>query len=445
MAIIPQRSLFSWEIVDASPDIQRIVGVLESIPDEDLMLALETQRQGRRNRYPLRPLWNSFLTGILCGHPGPAALIAELKRNAELRQVCGFAPELGADAVPPDYVYSRLFTLLIKHLDKVGAIFDALVDRVAALLPDYGRHLALDSKALPTFAKTDANADQGFKTYEGLSEEGTPEKRIVSWFGYKLHLLVDSVYELPVAFHLTQASESDVNHLIPLIDELSEKHPIVHDRAEDITGDRGYDDGEDKRTLYEDHDILPIIPARDLHAQEDAGYRPLNPRLHDTIYINDHGDVACKINPFAAKPEQRFLSMQHVGYEADRRTHKFRCPAKAFGVDCHNRGACRCAVNPEDPEVWGRTLRIHLDLDRRVFMPVHATSRDFEKRYNRRTSVERVNSRIDNVYGFERRSIRGLKKMELRIGLSMIIMLASAAWWIEQGQVENIRRLLTAA
>jgi len=446
MAILHQRSLFSWEIFDASPAIQRLAGVLDSIADEDLMLALEAQRKGRRNRYPIRPLWNSFLAGVLCGHPGPAALIAELKRNAELRQVCGFAPELGADAVPPDYVYSRLFKRLIKHLGKVEAIFDGLVERIAALLPGYGRHLALDSKALPTFAQTDPDADKGTKTYEGLTEEGTPEKRLVSWFGYKLHLLVDSVHELPVAFHLTKASEGDIDHLVPLVEELSEKHPVVHDRAEDMACDRAYDDGEDKRILYEEHGILPIIPARNLHAGENGdGFRALDEHRHDTLYFNDHGEVVCKIDPFAARPEQRFAPMQFMGFEKDRGTLKFRCPAQAFGLECHNRGACRCAAASNDPDAWGRVVRVPLDRDRRIFLPVHAKTLGFEKRYNRRTAVERINSRIDNVYGFERRSIRGLKKMKLRMSLSMIILLASAAWWIEQGKAENTRRLLTAA
>jgi hypothetical protein len=37
------------------------------------------------------------------------------------------------------------------------------------------------------------------------------------------------------------------------------------------------------------------------------------------------------------------------------------------------------------------------------------------------TAVERVNSRIDQVYGFERHFIRGHKKMRLRMGLAIPI------------------------
>jgi len=443
MATLPQSSLFSWEIVDASPEIERIGGVLASIPDERLMRTLEARRGDRRDVYPIRAVWNSFLAGILCGHPGQASLIRELKRNGELREVCGFPPEKGEAAVPPDYVYSRLFVRLIDHLDRVDAIFDALVERVAAQLPDFGRQLAMDSKALPTHARTDSEADQGTKTYADWSEDGTPRERLVSWFGYKLHLLVDSTYELPVAAKVTSASEADSPHLMPMIEEVRERHPEVHARAEDLTCDRAYDDGEDKAALYDDYDILPVIDSRVIDRGRAGPWRPLNDNRHDTIYFNDLGEVVCKADPFAPG-DRKYAALQFAGFERDRGTLKFRCPAAAFGIECKNRNACRCPSAVRDGQ-WGRTVRIPLSRDRRVFMPVHRQSRDFEARYKRRGAVERVNSRIDCVYGFERRSIRGLNKMKLRMGLSLIVMLATANWWVERGRLDNMRRLLTPA
>jgi len=59
--------------------------------------------------------------------------------------------------------------------------------------------------------------------------------------------------------------------------------------------------------------------------------------------------------------------------------------------------------------------------------------------------VERVNSRIDQVYGFEHHFIRGEKKMKYRVGLAMPVMLATAVSWIEAGRVERARSLLRVA
>lgn len=54
MAIIHQPGLFSGEQVDAASDTDRLRRVLEALPDEALMLALEVERKGRRDDYPLR-------------------------------------------------------------------------------------------------------------------------------------------------------------------------------------------------------------------------------------------------------------------------------------------------------------------------------------------------------------------------------------------------------
>ena len=42
-----------------------------------------------------------------------------------------------------------------------------------------------------------------------------------------------------------------------------------------------------------------------------------------------------------------------------------------------------------------------MEEDRRVFTPLARSSYKWEREYDRRTAVERVNSRIDVVFGFE--------------------------------------------
>ena len=92
MATIPQPSLFSWQQIDAASDLDRLRLVLSALPDEELVRFLEKQRGKGRDDYPIRPTWNALIAGIVFQHPTAAALIRELWRNAELRQVCGFAP-----------------------------------------------------------------------------------------------------------------------------------------------------------------------------------------------------------------------------------------------------------------------------------------------------------------------------------------------------------------
>jgi hypothetical protein len=65
--------------------------------------------------------------------------------------------------------------------------------------------------------------------------------------------------------------------------------------------------------------------------------------------------------------------------------------------------------------------------------------------YKNRTAVERVNSRLDVSFGFERHFIRGQSKMRLRMGLALIVMLAMAYGRIKEKQQDKMRSLVGAA
>ena len=61
------------------------------------------------------------------------------------------------------------------------------------------------------------------------------------------------------------------------------------------------------------------------------------------------------------------------------------------------------------------------------------------------TSIERINSRIDVSFGFERHFIRGLSKMKLKMGLALTVMLAIAVGRIKLKQNHLMRSLVKAA
>jgi hypothetical protein len=123
------------------------------------------------------------------------------------------------------------------------------------------------------------------------------------------------------------------------------------------------------------------------------------------------------------------------GFERDRMTVKYRCPAQHYGYHCAGAGCCEL----------GKAVRIPLDEDRRVFTPLPRSSLKWERCYDRRTAVERVNSRLDVNFGFERHTIRGLTKMSTRCCLALAVMLAMAVGRIKANQAESMRSLLKAA
>lgn len=119
-------------------------------------------------------------------------------------------------------------------------------------------------------------------------------------------------------------------------------------------------------------------------------------------------------------------------------TLKYCCPAKARGITCTQKDLCNEGCQP----AHGRIVRVPLETDRRIFTPLAHDSMVWRHAYKHRTAVERVNSRLDVSFGFERHYIRGLKKMQIRAELALVVMLAMALDSIKAGQHERVRSLV---
>ena len=153
MAIIRDPSLFSWKNVESKSDLDRLRLVLEVLPDEALMVRLEGQRGKGRDDYPVRAIWNSLLAGIVFQHQSVESLRRELSRNGELRDLCGLDPLGGSETVPSSDAYSRFLKNLIREQRLIDEMFDSLIPQLRELIPDLGQHLAVDSKAIESYAR----------------------------------------------------------------------------------------------------------------------------------------------------------------------------------------------------------------------------------------------------------------------------------------------------
>jgi len=387
------------------------------------------------------PVWNSILAGVVFQHQSVESLRRELLRNGQLRHLCGFDLVKGEDAVPPAWAYTRFLKKLLKHEGLIEQMFDDLVEELRRLLPGFGETLAIDGKAIPTHARArkkdeepkkpdgrrDTNADWGKKTYKGKRKDGTVWEKVKSWFGYKLHLVVDADYELPVAFEVTKASASEIPVAHELVEELSERHEELLGGCRFFLGDKGLDDGKLIVKLWDSHDIKPVIAIRNLWKDGEETKRVDGTR---NVVYNYKGEVSC----YCMKTGKRYL-MAYGGFEKGRGTLKYRCPAQHYGIECKSFGSCsvRSAV------------RIKLEEERRIFTPLARSSYAFKAVYKKRTAVERVNSRLDVSFGFENHFIRGQEKMKFRCGLALVVMLSMAVGRVKENQEEKLRSLVRAA
>lgn len=441
MATIAQRELFSWKEVEKLGDLERLDLVLKYLPDEGLMQVLESERGNQgRNDYPIRAVWNSILAGVIYGHESIESLRRELWRNTRLLWLCGFELSKEERLVPSAGVYTRFLKKLIKHAHLIEEMFDVLVEELRRELPDLGQLLAADGKAIRSVArsrKDDANqpdgrrdmdADWGVKKYwvdEG--KNGNRWLRTKKWFGYKLHLVVDANYELPVAYQVTKASEAEQPQALKMVRELKERHPGIIGSCAHYLGDKGLDDAKLHKLLWDECQIKPVIDIR--NCWKDGEVTRAVESLTNVVY-DYKGTVFCYDMRLGHRHE-----MAYGGFEAQRGTLKYRCPARHYGCKCHWKSQCEIK----------QAVRIPLSEDRRIFTPVARSSYKWKDFYKKRTAVERVNSRIDGSFGFERHFIRGQAKMKARMGMALIVMLSMALGRIKEKQRSYMRSLLKAA
>jgi len=439
MAIISQMKLFDYTEIEKLGDLERLLLVTEYLPDEKLMKHLEKECGKGRDDYPIRGMWNSLLAGIIYQYDTVESLRRELARNGQLRSICGLS-----NKVPPPWVYSRFLNKLMEdeHKYYIDEIFNNLIEQLQELLPDFGKRLAVDGKAIESFANShkydednedikddrrrDMDANYGKKVYHWEDENGNKYKKVKSWFGYKLHLIVDSMYELPVAFEVTPTSSGEAPKAHKLIDELDEKHPEILEDCKFFSADRGYDDGKLSKKLWDEYGIKPVIDIRNMWKGDKTR---LLEGTDNVVY-----DYCANVYCYDPKTGQK-REMAYGGFEKDRETLKYRCPAEHYGLECKGKEECPIP----------KSIRIPISEDKRRFTPLARSSYKWDREYDRRTAVERVNSRLDVSYGFENHTIRGLKKMKLQCSLSLIVMLAMAAGRIKEKQKDKMRSLVEAA
>ena len=486
MAIQKTPSLFSWNDFDARPELERFCLVRDNLPDEQIVTKLEANRGNGRDDFPVRAMWNALIAGIVFQHNSVESLLRELSRNPCLLEACGFdstpvydqpvarlvrdvqtgktkiatsKPKAPYYVVPNSWNFSRFLKSLIELEDQeamIARMITQLREQLMSRLPDFGKHLGYDGKAIESYSTgqknketgmtSDPDGDWGKHETKGVGKDGRPWSKIKRWFGYGLHLIADTKYEIPVAAHVTKASVSEQTELRDMIIETFEKTPSLGQRCVSFSADRGLDCAETKTLLWDQYNIRPVIDVRELWREEKnlPGYDPKEPITRplfadraDTIVYTEKGTVHC-VCPQTG--EIRELAFQ--GFEADRNTLKYRCPAAAYDFECKGQQDCS-QLGHVTPGAYGRSIRIKIsDQDRRIFTPTPYDSPTWNRLYNRRSSLERINSRIDNDFGFEDHYIRGKAKMQTRIGLALAVMMAMALGHVRAGRIKQMRSLV---
>ena len=135
MKIIPQMKLFEENDFENLGDLERLEMVLGALKDEKLIHKLYRIRGKGRNDWPCEAMWNSFIASFLFGHESVESLLRELRRNKQLRTICGFEPKtvkqedgsIKIYVAPSASAYSKFLKNLITCQEELNEMFTELV------------------------------------------------------------------------------------------------------------------------------------------------------------------------------------------------------------------------------------------------------------------------------------------------------------------------------
>lgn len=306
------------------------------------------------------------------------------------------------------------------HRSHLQRIFQQLVARLGAAVPDLGKDTAGDSTGLSARRSRSTNtpvaetnlpqASGGRKEY--TDDSGTVTK-VVEWFGFKLHLLVDVKHEVALAYQITSASAGDSETLPALVEQARSVLPT--DRIETLAYDKAADSSEVHEVL-DAAEIKPLIQMRSLWRSEPERRLPGHDGNSNIVY-DEAGTVYCYDQ--VSQPVVRH-AMAYIGHEPERGTLKYRCPAMHGGWSCPMSEQCNAGKS------YGLTVRVPRETDLRRFPAIPRATKKFERMYKGRTSVERVNARLKVFWGADDGNLTGSRRFHAKVGTVLVVHAAFA-------------------
>jgi transposase, IS5 family len=411
---IIQSPLFDFEAFIAKKSNDRLAMVLEALPAEGLIATLEKEHRTGRKGYSVRGMWSALIVGLLMQAHSLTDVLRLLERDKDVRIVCGFS----RDDIPSHDAMCRFLKKLVGHADLLEKCFTDLVKESRQLLPGFGTKLAVDSTDIKAYSNghrqnpSDKEARWGAKGGSHHSGPGKKDKQLdlYYWFGYKLHLVVDAVYELPVSFLLTPANESDTQQMTALLKKAGADQEETKPQA--VIADKGYDSESNSKFIFNECHAAPIIPIRERHGEQ----------LPDIC--NAKGTPLCSCG----------LEMAYWGKDGN--YLKYRCPQAVGKGECKSMFRCTSSH-------YGYVLKLPIATDPRRHPSVPRETKKWQRLYRMRTAIERVNSRMKQLLGLGKITVRGIGKVIVRATLSLLVMLAAGVGMAQRQRFKEVRNLVT--
>lgn len=246
--------------VQAPPVVAELEAVFLRLDDAELLVALSGPLRRGPKGYPVKVLWHCFIARYVLDLDSTAALIRTLTNNPYIAAACGLP---SPDAIPHEATFSRFFAKLARKniVPLMKDVSRRLVRKHYETLPGFGQRVALDSTVIKAWSnggkpkKSDQEAGWAIK-------KGTQGVKEMT-YGWKLHLLVDCEYELPIAAHVSAGNVHDAIRATHVLSEARFTYSRFHPQY--LMADKGYSGAPLFRTIRNHYHARPIIEVSAAH------------------------------------------------------------------------------------------------------------------------------------------------------------------------------------
>lgn len=363
---------------------EELKALMRSLPDEQFRRDLQRMKRHVDSGYLMEPLWRAYMISFVLNMDCTNDLIRHLERHSNLVEICGFDMD---KPLPDRRTFDRFICSLASHQDVIEGFLDRIIDQLAKRLPGFGITVAIDSTSVKSHSNP-SKKDRSDPEADFMVKEGSIRK-VWKW-GFKLQLLIDTTWELPIAFEIIHAREADVTQLIPLLNKTKNKFSWF--KPWHVTADSGYDAGYNYKAIY-DFGSIPIIKMKGSHKKLDNRYT-----------LDERGIPHC----------QAGLPLLLVGHDK-KKGMKYICPHKAGKIDCALPQKCPLRV------VWIRPLWQY-----RQYCTIPRDSDGWIDIYSKRSAIERVFSRLIDHRRLNSHCHRGLRKVRLHCLMSVLSLALTA-------------------
>jgi IS5 family transposase len=257
------------------PIVERLRTLFDAIPDDELLATLRGPKRRGRPGYDQEILWRCFMTYYALGIESVSALLRLLRDNPFIADACGIG-----DQMPSQPTLSRFGSKLSKRWNalEVKNVFRKLTLMLYEVLPDYGKSVAIDS----TDVKGWSNANKKGRRKFNVRGPGHPRRQgkvsdpDAGWcvktntegnkkyvWGYKVHILADTTYELPMAVSITAGNVHDVNEAKPLLRQARVAYGQFHPQY--VLCDAGYSSDPLRQHIRRQYRAEPVIDPNPAH------------------------------------------------------------------------------------------------------------------------------------------------------------------------------------